>query len=239
MNLLNKTMYLILFFYITSFPQECSNILRIISDTPEVNIFINDSLISINGNVEIQLKDGEYKIVAEEVSDRWNAKSFTDTIKLSDCEKKILSYYFNSEILIETVPSDAYVFFNDTLIGFTPVKVPGNLSELKIIKPGYREKKIHLSDVSLHPIKLDFNGTLKNEPFVNTTMFKILTGSAIVLGAVTAYFKLKADDKFDEYRFSGDKKLLDETNRLDTISGISLTLFQINFGYIIYRFLAE
>ncbi len=61
----------------------------------------------------------------------------------------------------------------------------------------------------------------------------------MVLGAVTAYFKLKADDKFDEYKYSGDKKFLDETNRFDTISGISLALFQINFGYIIYRFLAE
>lgn len=239
MNLLIKINLLMLVLFFTSFPQECYNTLRIVSDFPEVNIFINDSLISTVGNVEIELKDGEYILIAEEVNDRWNAKSFTDTIKLSDCETKIINYYFKSELLIESIPSDAYLFVNDSLIGFTPLKVPANLGEIKITKPGYSEKKVQFGDGLFHTVKLDFNGTAKSDPFVQTPLFKVLTASAIILGAVTAYFKLQADDKFDEYRFSGNKKFLDETNRLDTISGISLALFQINFGYIIYRFLAE
>lgn len=239
MNSLIKILLIVLFFNPFSFTQECSNLLRIISDSPEVDIFINDSLINSDGNIELELQDGQYIILAQETDDRWNSKSFCDTIILTGCETKIINYFFKNEVLIETVPADAYVFVKDSLIGFTPLKVPANLSELKIFKPGYIEKKILLGDNSVQTIRLDFNGTPKNEAFVNTTLFKVLTGSAIVLGAVTAYFKLKADDKFDEYRFSGDKKFLDETNRYDTISGISLTLFQINFGYIIYRFLAE
>ncbi|MFN3695463.1 MAG: PEGA domain-containing protein [Ignavibacterium sp.] len=239
MNLWIKIISISAFCYFNLFSQECTNILRINSDIPEVNIFINDSLISANSNIEIELQNGVYVVLAEEFSDRWNSKSFCDTIYLSDCETKTINYYFKNEVLIETIPTDAYVFANDSLIGFTPVKVPANLSELKLLKPGYLEKKILLRDNSVQTIRLDFNGTPKNEAFVHTTLFKVLTGSAIVLGAVTAYLKLKADDKFDEYRFSGNRKYLDETNRLDTISGISLTLFQINFGYIIYRFLAE
>lgn len=239
MNLLTK---IILFFMLSVFSilaQDCHNVLKINSDITEANIYLNDSLVSTNGKIELELQDGEYIVVADELSDRWNSKSFSDTIKISGCEQKIINYFFKSETLLESIPEDAYVFSNDSLIGFTPIKVPGTFQELRISKPGFIEKKIFMDGSPIQTVNLDFNGVTKSEPFVNTTMFKILTGSAIVLGAVTAYFKLKADDKFDEYRFSGDKKFLDETNRFDNISGISLALFQINFGYIIYRFLAE
>lgn len=245
MNLFAKIFLIILSVYFAVPAQECHNTLKIISDIPEVNIFVNDSLVSpkdgfqTNGRLELELEEGKYAITAVENSEKWNPKTFNDTILLSGCETKIINYNFTSETLLETIPSDVYVYSNETLIGFTPLKIPKHIKELKVSKPGYIEKKILLDDNPVQIVKLDFNGKIKSEPFVNTTLFKVLTGSAIALGAITAYFKLKADDKFDEYRFSGDKKFLDETNKYDTISGISLALFQINFGYIIYRFLAE
>ncbi|MCL6495546.1 MAG: hypothetical protein K6T54_12305 [Ignavibacterium sp.] len=239
MNLFAKIFLIILSIYFVLPAQDCHNTLKIISDISEVNIFINDSLISTSGKLELELEDGSYSITAVENSEKWNPITFNDTLVLSGCETRIVNYNFTSGILLETIPSDVYVYSDETLIGFTPLKVPKNIQELKLSKPGYIEKKILLEDNSIQIVKLDFNGKIKSEPFVNTTLFKVLTGSAIALGAVTAYFKLKADDKFDEYRFSGNKKFLDETNKYDTISGISLALFQINFGYIIYRFLAE
>lgn len=245
MNLFTKIFLIILSVYFVIPAQNCSNTLKIISDIPEINIFVNDSLVSpkdgsqTSGKLELELEEGKYFITVVENSEKWNSITFNDTILLSGCETKILNYNFTSETLLESIPSDVYVYSNETLIGFTPLKIPKHIKELKVSKPGYTEKKILLDDNPIQIVKLDFNGKIKSEPFVNTTLFKVLTGSAIALGAFTAYFKLKADDKFDEYRFSGDKKFLDETNKYDTISGISLALFQINFGYIIYRFLAE
>uniref|UniRef100_A0A832G6C0 PEGA domain-containing protein n=1 Tax=Ignavibacterium album TaxID=591197 RepID=A0A832G6C0_9BACT len=239
MNLFAKIFLIILPSYFVMSAQDCHNTLKIISDIFEVNIFINDSLVSTSGKLELELEDGSYSITAVENSEKWNPITFNDTLVLSGCETKIVNYNFTSGILLETIPSDVYVYSDETLIGFTPLKVPKNIQELKLSKPGYIEKKILLEDNPIQIVKLDFNGKIKSEPFVNTTLFKVLTGSAIALGAITAYYKLKADDKFDEYRFTGDKKFLDETNKYDTISGISLALFQINFGYIIYRFLAE
>lgn len=239
MNLFAKIFLIIFSAHFVTPAQDCYNTLKIIPDIPEVNIFVNDSLISTNGKLELELEEGKYAITAVENSEKWNPITFNDTIVLSGCETKIINYNFTSETLLETIPSDVYVYSNETLIGFTPLKIPKHIKELKVSKPGYTEKKIMLENNPIQIVKLDFNGKIKSEPFVNTTLFKILTGSAIALGAITAYFKLKADDKFDEYRFSGNKKFLDETNRYDTISGVSLALFQINFGYIIYRFLAE
>lgn len=239
MNLLTKISLILFFASLSLHAQDCKNILRIVSDKSEVNIFVDDSLVSSNGQAELEIYDGEYKITASETDGNWNAKSFTDKISLSNCETKIIHYYFNTETLLETIPSDVYVYSNDSLIGFTPIKIPATIQEIKLSKPGYVQKEIKIEQKPLQIVQLEFNGIIKSEPFVKSTLFKVLTGSAIALGAVTAYFKLKADDKFDEYRFSGDRKFLDETNRYDTISGISLALFQINFGYIIYRILAE
>lgn len=245
MNLFAKIFLIVLSVYFMVPAQECHNKLKIISDIPEVNIFINDTLVSpknglvTNEKLELVLEDGKYIVTVIENSEKWDPITFVDTIELSGCETKNLNYHFTSETLLETTPQDVYVYSNETLIGFTPLKISNHIKELTLFKPGYAEKKIMLDDNPIQIVKLDFNGKKKSEPFVNTTLFKVLTGSAIALGAFTAYFKLKADDKFEDYRLSSNKKFLDETNKYDTISAVSLTLFQINFGYIIYRFLAE
>ena len=78
-----------------------------------------------------------------------------------------------------------------------------------------------------------------NESFFNSSTFKILLGSAAVLGGVAAYFKNKADNKYDDYLQTKDQSLLDTVDRLDLYSGIFFGLLQINFGYLIYKFLTD
>ena len=51
--------------------------------------------------------------------------------------------------------------------------------------------------------------------------------------------KLEADKKFDDYLITGEQTLLDQTDRLDVISGISFVALQINFGLIVYFFLVD
>lgn len=79
----------------------------------------------------------------------------------------------------------------------------------------------------------------KNENFFSSYTFKILLGSAAVLGGVAAYFKIQADKKYDDYLKSKNQSLLDDIDRLDLYSGISFGLLQINFGYLIYKFLTD
>ena len=62
------------------FPQDCEVHLTIISDIENVNIFIDDSLAGTGKNVNVILSKGQYKIVALENSDRWDAKTFIDSI---------------------------------------------------------------------------------------------------------------------------------------------------------------
>jgi hypothetical protein len=85
----------------------------------------------------------------------------------------------------------------------------------------------------------EFIGEVEKVSFYERSLFKYLLAGIVVLGGTTAYFKLKADEKFDAYEITGDQELLDETERYDLISGITFTALQINFGVLIYFFLNE
>ncbi len=60
------------------------------------------------------------------------------------------------------------------------------------------------------------------ENFFRSSTFKILIGSAAVLGGVAAYFKIKADRKYDDYLQTKNSSTLDEVDRLDLYSGSDL-----------------
>lgn len=88
-------------------------------------------------------------------------------------------------------------------------------------------------------VSIDPRDREKNGSFFNSTTFKILIGTAALLGGLSAYFKIQADKKYDDYLSSRTQSILDEVHRLDTTSGISFGLLQINFGYLLYKFLTD
>jgi hypothetical protein len=116
--------------------------------------------------------------------------------------------------------------------------IPDNTGELTISKTYYIPKVLESNSIiSNQPVRLDFIGKEKKEKFVDTHWFKILIGSAVALGAASAYLKIQADQTYDQYLQEHDKDLLKKTERLDTASGITFGLLQVNFGILIYNFI--
>lgn len=220
--------------------QDCASHLTIDTDLNNSKIFIDDSLVTESNHYESDLDTGYYKITILENSNKWNTQRFVDYIYLNDCSGKRLFFSSSKNIYLDSNPQDAYVFMGDSLIGNTPLFMESEIKGITLRKTGYSDVNIE-SKFSSNNIKIDlrFIGQKKPEKFISTTAFKILAGTAIALGAITAYYKLKADDKFDEYNFSGDQKLLDQTRKFDVISGITFTAMQINLGFILYKFLTE
>jgi hypothetical protein len=220
--------------------QNCKSKLIVRSDSVIVNVFVNDSLFSISNHSEMELPDGKYFIKIVEANHIWNSKYFIDTLELKGCETKVINFSPEERVYLDSNPQDAYVFYGDSLIGSTPNffnKFPRNLL---LKKNGYADYD-YLNNNSADKIKLnlEFIGKEKKESFFSSTAFKVLAGTAIALGTVTAYYKLKADNRFDEYKISRDKNLLDQTNKYDLISGITFTALQINLGFIIYKLFTE
>jgi len=220
--------------------QDCNALLIVKCDIENINYFIDDSFAGKGNNLQINLSKGIHRIVAMENSDRWDSKTFTDTLNVNDCKDILIQHTFKDEVLLNTDPQDAYVYSSDSLLGYTPLLISNSVNHLRLEKSGFEHVDIKHSDFENNKsIKLKFIGEVNGEQFFDKDLFKILTGSMILLGATTAYFKLKADNRFDEYQMTGNKDLLDQTHKFDLISGITFGALQINFAAIIYFFLVD
>lgn len=224
---------------VVTFPQECKTGIKIITDITNIRIFINDSLEYIDQSY-IELEKGYYKISVLEDSDRWDSKSFHQSFQLDSCRIKEFKINFQDEMLIDSNPQDAKVFSGDSLLGYTPLFLSQKFDKLVLSKDGFAEKEILVDQQKKQmQVSLDFIGELKKESFFDKSISKILFGSMIVLGVTTAYYKIKADNNYEEYLRTGDIKFKNRTDQYDLISGITLGAAQINFGYLIYKIFSE
>lgn len=236
---LNKKIFFILLLAINIYGQDCKANLHIKTDLPSSKIYIDTSLIG-KGNADIQLTKGKYHIVVMEESDRWNAKTFSDSITIKNCNDTTLSYTFKSQSYLDTEPQDVYVYKDSELIGHTPMFLPINTRQIILKKQGYAEKLINAQNLERNEkIKLTFMGEIKSQNFLEQNIFKILVGGIVALGGVSAYFKIKADNNFDEYQTTNEKFYLDRTHKFDLISGITFGALQVGFGFLIYYFLSD
>lgn len=242
MNLLNKIFlaFLISSSCYVSFTQDCKATLAIKTNADSTKLFIDDVYFSQGNNFVAKLDTGLHTIVLQKDLWRWNSNSRKDTIRITKCKNYERKYSFENRILFNTDPQDVSVFENDSLIGFTPLLIKSIDKNLILKKPDYTSSATSFSEIALggKPV-LQFVGYKEKEDFYETTWFKVLVSTAIALGATTAYYKLEADKKFDEYQITGDPALLDQTDKYDVISGVTFVALQINFGLILYLFLAD
>ncbi len=243
MKLWNKILLTVLagiFFMRFVNAQDCKVKVTIQTDIDSSLIYLNSKFIG-KGKINIELNKGMYSVTAKEPVNRWDAKVLTDSINIQDCsDEKKINFKFNDLLYLQTEPPDVYIYAGDSLIGHSPMFVP--LSDNKIIlkKPNYEEIPLTLNSRNSNlVIKLNFIGQANKESFFKKNIFKIFVGGIVALGAVSAYFKLKADDSFSQYQSTGDNSLLDKTRKYDLISGITFGALQINFGLLLYYFLTD
>ncbi len=236
---INKILLLLIFIPIYSYSQECHSTLIVNSDIKNAVVLLDTTKVGEGEKVTTQVTKGNHKLTVMENSDRWNAQTFVDTIKVEDCNKTIrLNYKFKKETYLQTNPQDAYVYSNDSLIGHTPTFISANVNKVILKKPGYSDTEVGINHgVKNQWVNLNFTGKPEQEIFVKKPLFKFLLAGIVTFGGITAYFKIKADNRFNNYQLTGNNKYLDETHKFDLISGISFGALQINFGLLLYYLL--
>ncbi len=218
---------------------DCKSTVTIITNNEAANIFVNDSLVAV-GNATLEMKPGYYEIVIMESISKWGSEVIKDSLTITECNESIeLTNNFRDRTLINSVP-DAAVIYKDTLIGYTPILIPLKYENLSLEKTNYQRKNISLPLVTRSQrITLDYIGKENKQPFIETTLFKVLIGSALVLGSTAAYFKLEADKNFDKYTETRNREYLDQTDKFDLYSGLAFGALQLNLGALLYNFLFE
>ncbi len=240
MNLNKNISFIILpFLAFNLYAQDCKAKLNIKTDLPASKIYVDTRLIG-TGSAEIKLAKGKYYILVLEEADRWNSESIEDSIDLKECRDTTLSYILKSEAYLNTDPQDVYVYRDSELVGHTPMFIQTNMGELVLMKPGYETKVVNIRSIPLDKkIKLNFTGNSKSENFFEKNTFKILVSGIVALGGVSAFYKLKADNNFDQYQSTGEQYYLNQTHKFDLISGITFGTLQVGFGFLIYYFLSD
>jgi hypothetical protein len=219
--------------------QNCKAKVAVTTDLASSGIYINHNLVG-NGNATLELEPGSYILTVTGEQKGWNSQSYFDTLNINSCIDTAISFSFNKQVYLNTDPQDVYVYQDSMLIGHTPLFLPLNTPAVYLKKSGYESKEVipgHLESHSL--IKLNFTGEKRDESFFEKNIFKVLVGGIVALGGVTAYFKLKADDNFDQYQMTGDNYYLDRTHKFDLISGVTFGALQVGLGFLIYHFLSE
>lgn len=238
MRLVINILLIIVLLPVVCYTQDCEVDVKISSGSPKYAVLINNEFVG-KGDINAILNLGLYEIKILENKLGWNTRTIIDTINITECDESYeFNYSFEDRIKLSTIPPDTYIFNADTLLGHAPMYLPENISELTISKSYYLPRVVEASLITNNqPIELEFTGKETKEHFVDTKWFKILIGSAVALGVTSAYFKIQADQTYEQYLRERDKELLKKTERLDTLSGVTFGLLQINFGILIYNFI--
>ncbi|GBD90358.1 hypothetical protein BMS3Abin04_01075 [bacterium BMS3Abin04] len=214
--------------------QNCKSIYTIISNG---NYIVVDQKYGAKDILKVNLQKGLHTVVVKRSFRIWDGYNKTDTLDVKDCSiSKTLVYSLPRLSFINSTPQDALVLNKGVFLGYTPLTIPTMKNKIKLYKRNYFPQEISFSN-SLENIRLVPDKTIIHKAnFTDSPWFKVLVGTAVGFGATAAYFKLKADNRFDQYNQTKNKTFLDETDKFDLISGIALGALEINFGILIYYF---
>ena len=153
---------------------------------------------------------------------------------------------------INSIPQNAAVYVNGTFTGNTPLYFQWGDStrsnEVNIMLEGFSAEKFNVAPgekvnktFTLSPTgKTKLLSQVKQD---KSTYFAkprkvvpiVLTGLvALGSGAAAFYYKKLASDNREKYELEGDQDALDKKGKYDVLSGVSLVVFQIGFGALMY-----
>lgn len=255
-----KRIFIIILFFILGAPlfaQEKDSLLNLptynlsVTSIPEnYDAYIDSIFIGKTPVVNYKLKASAYilKIMNRSTLKDWESES--KIIPLNLRSDTSFSVTFRNEYFINTIPSNASVVKNDSVFGFTPLrlfskeKLSGNFI---LRKEGYFDKTISIDNFdfgkniveTLTPSGVTKNNVWKdkNTSFNTKRNFPLIAvlGAAIVSGTFATFnYKSKANDAYDRYTQNYNPVDYDESKTNDTYSAIFLVATQVTLGFLIY-----
>jgi hypothetical protein len=196
----------------------------------------------------------EIRLVHPEVTS-WLTGNVTDTVSLLPGESRNLSYTLREWYYLNSVPSGAKIYINDSLAGATPMVLNSSLlptgSSLSLAKTGYERAVTAPADFQRGSLILPLvrasgvepvNGSIimQQVPVGRHTLRLHLTGySTLLFGAITAYLKIRADDAHENFIRTQNPAYISRRDRLDSQAIAAIVITQIALGLFVYFLLSE
>jgi len=226
------------------------------TDIDSARVIIDGTFIGLTPLNLDSLRIGWHRLVLQHYDiESWLTESISDSIEVSAGTARVLRYAFVQRMFLQSNPGGAEVVLGDSIAGLTPSVirlVPGSeTQQIRLQKAGYEPLTINPVSSLRGVVAVDLKGVWQSGDgrpsiFQETEMNGsknlrlYIAGTATVLsGVAAAYFKVRADNRYDEYLQSANPALRSETNRLDTASGIALALTQVSLGLFTYFLLSD
>lgn len=184
----------------------------------------------------------------------WLTQNVTDSITVVAGEQTTRRYALQPRMALLSDPSGAEVLAGDSVLGTTPLLLPRDAvahQSLVLRKEGYDQRTIMqpmegatrgfaaFSLTKAWNIEGDAIAYGAVKPSPNTVPLYVTGVATVLSGAAAAYFKIKADSRYQNYQQTGDQAFLRQTDRLDTAAAISLALTQAGLALFTYYILSE
>jgi archaellum component FlaF (FlaF/FlaG flagellin family) len=244
-----KKVILLLFFTNILFAQS-AGFLNV--NTPQnLTVAINDSIVG-ETPLNFKLLPGIYTIrVFNPKLSSWIENNFSKTVNINANETTEIDVNFYNNIIINSEPFDADIFYNGKLVGKTPYIFPGDLyGNVVLKKNGYEDYFIDLNVAKNYYFNvklLEKPETVKPQflPYENKLTNKrknFAYGSlavTVLSGSLSAYIRTKADKEYDKYLTTEKEEYYNKANQIDMYSNITLGVAQISLALFIYLMMKE
>lgn len=228
----------------------------IATNIPGAEVFLNGVAAGRTPLMLDTLQPGVYRLViAHPQGENWLVDTIHDTLAVTHGESKTLSYTFEERLLLTSDPFGAAVYSGDSLLGTTPLVLQADVAsvraELFLQKAGYERTRVDLRNRATPMTPIPLQRAILSGPEQDVVAGELyrpgraplrlyLTGAgAILAGGAAAYFKVRADNAYADYRTTANPAFLSKTNRLDTAAAIALVATQVSLGLFSYFLLTE
>ncbi|HTK80728.1 MAG TPA: PEGA domain-containing protein [Bacteroidota bacterium] len=220
------------------------------SGTRDVIAYIDTTEIGMLPVNNVAVPPGIHTVTFRRAGENsWIASVVAETLMFAAGEDVERDVIFPKIYHVTSDPYGANIFLNDSLVGQTPAVLELDRSNgiLTMTKEGYESASLSLSggEQQLVHATLMPNSGIAPSALVSEEQMKSLTpvvltsGAAILAGTAAAYFKIKADGYYNDYRQNGDEGALDRTRRYDTISGVALVTSSASLLLLSYFLLSR
>lgn len=177
----------------------------------------------------------------------WLSSDWQKKIVLNEREQKILVVQFPKNIWVGSNPPGASVFYDDQLLGKTPlvVELPaGRPTLLALIKSGYESSRIGLDCSSSSMIHIQLKKEFlkqsgeRDSPRLKKKWIVASAVVAILSGVVGYYFKVRADRAYEEYLNSDHPDRMDryfsDAMTFDRLTGVFYGMGELSLGVSLF-----
>jgi hypothetical protein len=237
-----------------SFSQDAK--INVISNNDSVSVFLDTLFLGKTPVLNFAVSSGSYilKGISKKIG-RWDNEIVEISIRIKPGDSSSYHLNFRKSLKLITNPENAKVFINNTFVGYSPINIFYNKTDTISIKKENYEIETFTADSiknglvknGLVKIALSPEGRFQQDNKIeslvkkngsNKTIYYLISGG-MALGVFAVLMKINADDLETEYRSNHNQDLKSKIRTYDTVSGVSLMLFEACFLTLSYLLLSN